>query len=1004
MVHYTRLTFYAKVFAFGMLSLLLGSLNRIVAQVQPYFQYNVRDGLPASTIYECLQSSDGFLWLATEFGVSRFDGYRFKNYSVKDGLQVNDVWGLFEDSQQRIWIRSFSPYLSYIYKGEIKHIALPDSLHVSGVHYISEAQDGTLWFSFENALIQLDANNSLKRINYHEQGVGDAKFLQQDSSGLWFLRKDTILLLHSHGVTKWPLPIQSSAGVLDVVKAIDNEGWLLLMEDYILRFKPVGQNFEVFNTADLLGEGCRIEKITGYPKNLGQYWLLTNCGNVVLNPDLSLDSLNAYLPKTPFEFAYKDRESNLWLCGRGVGLNFFPAAALKTGMTNYYHTKNGESFRALCFLNLGEELLIGTYQGILKMDSSGSLKKISGSWKGVVREMFWDRVHDRIIVATERTLLYLPRKELHKIQEWEARLPVFRVEDKKCFQVYELSPQASIGMFVKNGSFHGHQELVVSAGNGIARIDFSRYKPSLELLSTKRSYANQPEDSAVWYGRTNGLGYIDPARKDHFPYTTDPLLQSSILDMEYGAQGVLWIASDGYGLFGYKPDNQSFFKVRELENDIVKRIVSGAPGHIWLATNKGICKLSVLSYSPFLYKTEIFSDSKGLVSGEVNALCFFKNKMVVGTHAGISIFDPALHLAGNHPPKMTVCKVVVDGKEQTIHSKTNLNYNQNDLTFYFSGLLFQESRELKYAYRLNGFSNQWNTTQESWANFHNLEPGQYSFEVGTLTENGMVSEQTASWNFEIHPHWTQMPLVRKGSVFLTVLIIFFLLLWWYRFHRDKLHFQKEISSLQAHALQAQMNPHFIFNALNSIQYMIGASKADEASEYLALFGRLIRLNIELSQERMVPLHKEIQCLELYLELEKMRFGKRLDVSLEVHRSISTGEVLVPGLILQPFIELFLAGRATVKDSLEFTRINIFPRESFIQINILNPGFNRLDALGKSVRIQALRKRITLLYAKYKNIDFIHISHLNQKNGIRIRLVLPLYQVRSESRVLNQMEE
>ncbi len=960
------------------------------SQSLPVFEYTVNDGLPSSSIYECLQDSEGYIWLATESGLSRFDGYSFKNYSIKDGLKVNDVWGLFEDSQNRIWIRSFSPYLSYFQRDKIHHILLPASLDAPGVHRITETADGTLWFSFNRGIVRLDTNDTIDLIKYPDESTDMAGFLAEDEDGQWFLTSEKIILRTTREEHSWALPVGSEK-ILKITRTLDKTRWLIFLSDRIIVFESHTGNMSLVSLDTLLGEGHRIKNVIGHSQNIGHHWLWTNKGRFALRDDLSVDSTFAFKLEKYFEFAYQDREDNLWMCGRGTGLLFLPAIALKTKMINYRADSSGESFKALCFLNLGKELLIGTYRGVLRMDQAGSLKCVTGSWDGTVRAMYWHKEANRIILATEKTLLYLPLTELAHVREWEEKATIFSIEEKELYQTYSSAPRGSIGMFGKNGHFDTtSQKLTISAGNGIAVMDFSMSPPTFTKLSAKRSYACYTTDTLLWYGRTNGIGCITPDYQDHFPFSEDSLMKVSVLDLQGNNNGVLWVGSDGYGLFGYHSEEQEYFKIRELENSVVKRIIVHEDHTLWVSSNKGVCRIQIHSYIPFSYTLEILTSSTGLVSNEVNTLCFFKKRLIVGTNQGTSVFKPGLYERSATIPKMTVSKITVDGKELSAYKKARLEYNQNDLVFYFSGLLFRNPEAVNYYYRLKGQSNKWKVTSEHSVSFHNLEPGSYRFEIKALTTDGLKSVKPALWEFEIQPHWTQMALVKHSVVLAVIGMVLLALLAWHKSQKVKLRFQKEISSLQTEALQAQMNPHFIFNALNSIQYMIGVFKADEATEYLALFGRLIRLNIEMSHEKRVPLQKEIECLQLYLELEKMRFGDRLNVLIETDPSVSTSEVLIPGLILQPFVELLLAGRSATPNGLDLIRISVTSFSGYISIDLLSPGYNKeRHVFTASKRIQGIQKRFKLLYGKLKDVELVEIVPFNSgKHGLKVKLMIP----------------
>jgi two-component sensor histidine kinase len=120
--------------------------------------------------------------------------------------------------------------------------------------------------------------------------------------------------------------------------------------------------------------------------------------------------------------------------------------------------------------------------------------------------------------------------------------------------------------------------------------------------------------------------------------------------------------------------------------------------------------------------------------------------------------------------------------------------------------------------------------------------------------------------------------------------------------RRKARFEKDAAQLETQALRSQMNPHFIFNALNSINAFVQTNERDKASDYLARFARLMRMVLENSRHAEVPLKDDLDALRGYLELERTRTNERFDYSIEVDSAVDQEQLLVPPLVLQPFVE------------------------------------------------------------------------------------------------------
>ena len=959
---------------------LMGLTLSAYSQSMPFFKYGVKNGLPASAVYECIQDKSGFLWLATEFGLCRLDGSRFTTYSIKDGLKVNDVWGLFEDSRGRIWIRSFSSYLSYWEKGEFHHIKLPESLDIPWILNVAETKDGTLWFGTSLGIISLTKNNSL---TYHgpqnSPFKSKALLLYENERGKWFLSGLSIIQLSETDTTFWNLPNRFIECV-EIFAPYENDHWTIITAKEIVFWNIEKGTLKVKPITDIAGlpSDIVIKSTLNNYENLKSFWLQTNHGLFVISEDFKLDSSFRFINHKRFEHVYSDRESNLWMMGRSDGLHYFPAKALEMNMLNFGSDTQQKNLKVMAFAKDNESnILLGTDRGVQVFTNEGELKEPAPEWDRFVREMYYYPQKDLMIIGSEFSVMYLPADELHNIHYLENSSKLVVVDDYNVGNEWELAAEiGSVGTFAKNGQFNPNTgKLLVSSGNGLFEIDFSCDKPRLKKLLADRTYAVSKDDSNnIWFGRTNGIGLINGAGELQFPFKEDSMYNVSVLDLKIDRQNIIWVATDGHGVFGFEPKGEKVYKIEELKWDIVKRISLDDKNRIWLATNKGVKVISIISLQPFKYEVQSIFSQDGLISDEVNNIVFKDDKVLAATNQGFSIFNSNIPSNDELNVKMAITGVLVDARNINVFKKGILKYSENDLEIGFSGLVFQQHKSLTYKYRLQGLSDNWNTTTNNYVSFHNLKPGEYRFEVEIAGPKEFKGENRAYWEFTIIPHWTQMIWVKAGVFGLLLSGLLFVLFWWVNSNRLKSKLQEEISALQSKALQAQMNPHFIFNALNSIQYFISSKNTDAANESLALFGRLIRLNLEISSSKMVSIQKELSCLEFYLELEKMRFGKQLVVNIDVDNNLMEKNILIPGLILQPFVEIILSnGARNAQNEPVNIEINISRDTDTITIHMSSSGFDDEAKIKSSKRIIAVEKRLKLMYKNYKGLSFIDVA-------------------------------
>jgi anti-sigma regulatory factor (Ser/Thr protein kinase) len=245
--------------------------------------------------------------------------------------------------------------------------------------------------------------------------------------------------------------------------------------------------------------------------------------------------------------------------------------------------------------------------------------------------------------------------------------------------------------------------------------------------------------------------------------------------------------------------------------------------------------------------------------------------------------------------------------EMTGTGDPHFKYDQNNMSFAMSAVEMNFPERIQYAYRLVNFIDDWTLTDFYNRNivYTNLPPGKFKLQIKARTL-GQEWEETKSFSFSIDPPFWQTWWFRTLAALLLISIAFFFIRWRIALVRKKeqlktLH-EKELLELEAKALRAQMNPHFVFNSLNSIKSLINKNENDKAANYLTTFSKLIRTLFHNSDKREVSLFEEIETCKLYTQLERMRFGDKIDFIFKVDESIDLKDIKVPALILQPLIE------------------------------------------------------------------------------------------------------
>ena len=284
------------------------------------------------------------------------------------------------------------------------------------------------------------------------------------------------------------------------------------------------------------------------------------------------------------------------------------------------------------------------------------------------------------------------------------------------------------------------------------------------------------------------------------------------------------------------------------------------------------------------------------------------------------------------PPKIHITDVKrlnIEGEfiENVLHAeKINLNHKDYHLTINFAALEYYRLDKIKYLYKLEGFDEDWMKANEiPSATYTNLEHGTYTFRVKAANNDGVWNDEGRQLVIFITPPFWMTWWFWCATILLFGYAIYRILD--YRRKRQltilahEQSVNQRLTELKLEALKSQMNPHFIFNALGSIQYYIQIQNVDKADYYLAKFALLIRKYLDASREKLISLEEESELLSMYLELEEMRLDYEFTWSVKAEDGIDTEHLFIPTMVIQPFVEnAILHGIKHRHDDQGFVRI------------------------------------------------------------------------------------
>jgi sensor histidine kinase YesM len=421
-----------------------------------------------------------------------------------------------------------------------------------------------------------------------------------------------------------------------------------------------------------------------------------------------------------------------------------------------------------------------------------------------------------------------------------------------------------------------------------------------------------------------------------------------------------------------------------------------------VGTNKGINKIAFNNGSYFITK---YSTSDGLPSDVINALYVKDGRLWIGSPAGLSFFNES-NIANSSICNLKILSVSVSGKSTSPDSTQHFSYRDNNFRFEYAGISFRSGNEITYWYKLNGLDKEWKQTQENSLDYEALPSGNYKLELYAVNKYGVKSKSFVYSFVLTTPFWKTIWFYLLVFTLVFSLILFFITRRNKRM-RAKLEqanrFQKQLAELEQLALQSQMNPHFIFNCLNSIQQYILTNEKEKANLYLSKFSSLIRQTLDISAQKTITVAEEISYLRRYLDMELMRFGNNFEYTIKTENIIDPNSLEIPALLLQPFVENAIRHGIRFKDDGKGEILITFSlKENALHCQIKDNGVGREKALEfrskqhieyQSKGMGLTSKRINLLNTVNEKKIFVTVLDLKNKDniaaGTSIEITMPV---------------
>ena len=923
-----------------------------------------------STVYYVTTDANQFIWIGSNTGVYKYDGYNFTHYTSADGLGDNEILRIYEDKKGRIWFQSVNGNPSFYLDGKIYNASNSDlvkqlkfkkmilteceddngNLYIGSrqqIYYKIDPNDVVTKFEYEGQenFAWIGADKQIKYLNYRFQNtfqairgnaLDDLIYICQQLT-IYKIEKDSILNV------QYKLPDEAQEIIFVRIKS-PNEIYLGTRNGLYVYYPNTNKPLRH------LMSGLSISSVVfDFEDNL---WVSTLEAGVYLIPSLEVNIINSKngLPEDKITCIEHDAKGNLWV---GMAKNNYSIINQQGEIKNNVLSASS-SHDVTNIRHFGETTYIIGKSNIAKVN--GNAVKSYGIYGN---DIFFTET-DSVYIAQDNTIvvdLDMFENHIHEV-------------------VYNMATQRKL----------------------------------YEFLNARTNVLKGDKYDNLWIGTSKGVFYSKTGIVELGK--VNPIFNSPVRDIAFDNNGFFTYIATLNGLLILKDNKLAKLldKSNGMPNSECNAIFVDTQNYIWAAFGNELLRIK---YSDTHLEVINYSDKLKLEAGRITDIDNIDNTVYIATESGLIYFDKTSTSLFQTAPRLWFKDFAVNSISYINNTNTTFSHNQNDITISYSGMSFISKAEITYKYLLEGYDTEWHLTDERSLHFKSLPPGNYIFKIAAINKSGLASS-IGEIPFTIKPpFWTQWWF---WILVLSVVSLSLYMLWRKRLQtlraqyeqknktvlleKENAEIEKKLLDLHQQAFRQQMNPHFIFNALNTIKGYYAENDVKKASDYISKFSRLLR-NILENKEQLIPLEKEIQAVKLYLELAGMRYENKFVFSILTGDNVNITETGIPPMLLQPFIENSLIHGIAPKQGKGTILIEFTISNGRLLCAITDDGVGRRASSTKS-RLEPHNSKATLLITEYltalnnkENSDkfTLDISDLFANDGTaigtRVTLSMPL---------------
>lgn len=948
----------------------------LLAQQPLHYNITTDNGLPSNEVFEIEQDSFGHVWIGCNTGLYRYDGVRFLRYGSSREMS-RAMSRMHIDPQGRLWCGNVAGQYFVRLGDTLRQIFSHDPNAV--FEFVSIGEEGDLLVLEQQSLRRINALGKVVRkwtlpwpwksggLPTDMRWMGNDAFFSTADGGLFRLDlgQSRLYRMSRSNAEKTAGPsLFSTKGSPLYAKALRNSDGQASLQ------LPVGNEMRgIYAEAHPLDVWLRIQVIDS-----NKVWLCMQSGAKELRFEggkwLAGPTL---VPGAQVSAVMRDREGNLWFSSINKGLFMIPSAgAMRYGSGDdpLYQA----NVTAMATLPDGTVLAGNALGEVYALDLRQGLSQLVLKTSPLARAVKRIRVlpGGAFVLRSENTFLDWPSRKLRPFRLGSARDGIVDEDSVRLIGT-------SLGWTYPL--------------KGWESMDAA---PSRRLVGG-RVLEQELGTGLVYWGHNDGLFVRRPDGYVPVLYGERPILALGMAAVPLG----VWVATLNQGLLLCR-DGKVVRQIGELEGlpELTVRTLVVHDGKLIFSTDQYLCQMD-----PESNTLRKLSRSAGFNPTDINQLTVSADRIWLGTNTGIVSVPLDFGVEDSGPlPSVRIGRVMVGETEVGKEGAIVLPAGHGALRVTVEGVSFRSRGRFGFEHRIPTIDTswQWTAAASNEIVFTALPAGEHRLEVRTVDEQGRRSEVPAVLRLEVAMPLHLRPLFVISMALLLVGITVGVVEWRNRIQHRKERLKTAYIASQLTALKAQMNPHFLFNALNSIQDLVLSKDIRNSNLYLSKFSTLMRRVLAASGQDWVSVGDEVEMLRLYLDLECLRFGEEFSYGIHVQGSENADVAQIPTLILQPFVENAIKHGLLHKKGAKRLDIDFVVSEVGCKVTITDNGVGRKRSAEikarsgagnhESFSTSATDRRLDLIrqmHGARVSLEIVDLEEGGEATGTQVVVMLPL---------------